>query len=325
LTSIIVYVTLAAASTLAFWSSLMEATFLTLNPFSLSSSINEGSHGAAKALTIVKEKTQLVSVTTFLDTVASVVITSSIALILTDYFGPIGWVYTAVAGSLAIMILLYLLPKAIGIENALRMAIRLAPSTQLVLDVLSPLAVPMTSLARMLSEAIVGKPTYKTEDLADEFEDVVLMLERAGHIEPDAGRLLRTAVSSSRSTAGDVLTPVEEIVYVTSNSTVLDALKAMGRTGHPRIPVFNQSRDMFVGAVTFHTMSKAIGRDLLDSSLLDYMIQPAKADRGDSLASVIQLMQDSATTIVFVYDENNKMIGMITLSDVLERIMGIKV
>lgn len=320
----IVYACLAAAAVLAFWSSLMEATFLTLNPFSLSSTLSEGSQKAAKAMVIVKEKTKLVSVTTLLDTVASVVLTSSIGLTLTSYFGSIGWVYTAVVGSLAIMILLYLLPKAIGIENSFRMALSLAPSTQLVLSALAPVAVPMTSLAKMLSERIMGKPTYKTEDLADEFEDVVLMLEKAGHIEPDAGRLLRAAVSSSRSTAGDVLTPADEIIHISSNATVLDALKVMGKTGHPRIPVFNEVKNTFVGAVTFHTISKAIDRGLLDSSLLDYTIQPAKADRNDTLASIIQQMQEAGTTIVFIYDSSN-MVGMITMSDLLERIMGIKV
>jgi CBS domain containing-hemolysin-like protein len=302
----------------------MEATYLTVSPFSLGSSIGSGSAKATKALAIVKEKTQLVSVTTMLDTTMSVIQASSIGLILTELFGPVGWILTAVVGSLVIMIFLYLLPKAIGIENSPTMAIRLASSTQLLLNTLSPVAVPLTSLARSLSDRIVGKPSYVVEDLADEFEDVVLMLEKAGHIEPDAGRLLRTAVSSSRSTAADVVTSVSEIVYITSNETVLGALKMMGMTSHPRIPVFEATRKIFVGAVTFHSISKAISRDLLNTSLLDYMIQPARVSKDDSLANVIQTLQDTGTTIAFVYD-GDEMIGMITLSDLIERIMGIKV
>jgi len=312
------------AAVVAFWSSLMEATFLTLSPLSLSSSISEGSRRAVKALAIVNEKTKLVSVTTLLDTIASVVLASSIGLILTDFFGPIGWVITAVVGSLVIMNLLYLLPKAIGIENSLRMAIRLAPSTHLLLEGLSPAAVPMTSFARVLSEKIVGKPSYKTEDIADEFEDVVLMLERAGHIEPDAGRLLRTAASSSRSTAADVLTPIEEIVHIPSDATILDALKVMGATGHPRIPVIDVARNLYVGAVTFHTISKATSRGMLNDSLLDYTIQPARVHKEDSLASIMQMLQETGSTIAFVYDGEN-MVGVVTLSDLIERIMGIKV
>jgi CBS domain containing-hemolysin-like protein len=319
-----IYASLVIAAVVAFISSLVEATFLTLSPLSLSTPVGAGSQRAAKALVIVKEKTKLVSVTTLLDTISSVVIASSLGLILTSFFGPIGWIYSAVVGSLAIMILLYLLPKAIGIENSLRMAMVLAPGTDLLLRVLSPVALPMTSLARVLSEKLVGKEAYKTEELADEFEDVVLMLEKAGHIEPNAGRLLRAAASSSRSTAADIITPVEQIVYVRSDATVLDALKLMGKTNHPRIPVFDEGRKTFVGAVTFHTISKAAGRDLLNGSLLDYTIQPARVKNDDSISSIMQTLEDSGTTIAFVYD-GDRMVGVVTLSDLIEKMMGIKV
>jgi len=322
--SIAVYVVLVASTFVSFWSSLVEATFLTLRPLSLSSSINAGSSHASKALAIVREKTRLVSVTTFLDTISNVVLASSIGLILSDYFGPIGWIYSTLGGSLAIMVLLYLLPKAIGIENALRMSIALAPSTMLVMDVLAPVAVPLTSIAKGLSERLVGKPTYREVDLVDEFEDVVTLLEKAGHIEPDAGRLLRTALASSKSTAIDSVTPMEEIISIPSNATILEALKAMGQTSHPRIPVYDLKRMEYIGSVTFRTISKAVGRSLLDASVLDYMVQPAVVDRDEGLASVMEKMQDAGTTIAFVFD-GQKMVGMITLSDIIEQVLGVKV
>ncbi len=323
MTSVVVYVALLASVIVAFWSSVVEATYLTLRPFSLSSMIESSSH-AAKAMTIVSEKTRLVSVTTFLDTVSNVILASCIGIVLSDTFGPIGWVYSAVAGSLVIMVLLYLLPKAIGIENALRMSISLAPGTKLVMDMLAPIALPLTSIARGLSERIVGKPTYKEVDLADEFEDVVTMLEKAGHIEPDAGRLLRTTLTSSKNTAADTITPVAEIVSVSSDATILEALKAMGRTSHPRMPVYDSKRDLYIGAVTFRTISKAIGRDLLKANVTEYMVQPARVDKDEGLASVMEKMQDAGTAVAFVLD-GTAMVGMITLSDIIERILGIKV
>jgi magnesium and cobalt exporter, CNNM family len=324
LVSPIVYVSLVVSIFVSFWSSLVEATYLTLRPFSLSSSIGNASSRATKALAIVGEKTRLVSVTTFIDTISNVVLATSIGLALSDYFGPIGWVYSAAGGSLVIMILLYLLPKAIGIENALRMSVFLAPSTKLLMDALSPIAVPMTNLARKLSEMIVGKPGYKDVDLSDEFEDVVTMLEKAGHIEPDAGKLLRTALSSSRNTASEVLTPEKEIVSIPRDATVLDALKAMGQTGHARMPVYDHEKKTYIGAVTFRTISKAISRDLLDSTIRDYIIQPAQVKGDEVLAGVMDEMQNAGTTIAFVFD-GEAMLGVITLSDILERLLGMKV
>jgi len=321
---LIVYVSLVVATVLSFWSSLVEATYLTLRPFSLKSSAEEGSSRARSALVIVGEKTKLVSVTTLIDTMANVVLASTIGLILSEYFGPIGWVYSAAIGSFAIMTLLYLLPKAIGIEHSPRMALYLAPASKFTLDLLSPVAVPLTSFAKALSQKVVGRPGYREADLVDEFEDVVTMLEKAGHIEPDAGRLLRTALASSRSTAIDIATGIEQIVSVSSTDTVLDALKAIGRTNHPRMPVFDGERRHYIGAVTFRTISRAINRDHLSESVLAYMIQPAKVGKDDGLASVMEKMQETGTTIAFVYDDG-RMVGMITLSDIIEQVMGIRV
>ncbi len=320
----IVYVSLVVSMVVAFWSSIVEATYLTLRPFSLSASIGSGSSDATAALEIVSEKTRLVSVTTFVDTVSNVVLATTIGLILSEFFGPIGWVYSTVGGSFVIMTLLYLLPKAIGIENALRMSMVLAPSTKIAMYVLAPLAVPMTNFARRLSERLVGKPGYKEVDLAAEFEDVVTMLEKAGHIEPDAGRLLRTQLASSRSDADSVITPLEEIVSIDSDATVFEALRSMGQTNHPRMPVYDAKRKMYIGAVTFRTVSRAVSRDHMDSPIHDYMIQPAQVAGDDTLPTVIDKMQDAGTTIAFVFD-GDRMTGMITLSDILERLLGVKV
>ena len=322
--AVIVYVALIAAVFSAFWSSIVEATYLTLRPFSLSSSIAAGSTRAAAALEIVSEKTRLVSVTTFVDTISNVVLATTIGLILSDFFGPIGWVYSTIGGSLVIMTLLYLLPKAIGIENALRMSMVLAPSTKMIMTGLAPIAVPLTSFARTLSERLVGKPGYKEVDLAAEFEDVVTMLEKAGHIEPDAGRLLRAQLASSKNNAASVVTPLEEIVSIDSDFTVFEALRTMGQTNHPRMPVYDHNQKTYIGAVTLRTISRAVSRDHIDYPILDYMIQPARVSEDDSLPSVIDKMQDAGTTIAFVFD-GDKMVGMITLSDILERLLGIKV
>ena len=320
----VVYLVLVAAVLVAFWSSLVEATYLTLRPFSLGPLIGTGSTHAAQALEIVSEKTRLVSVTTFIDTISNVVLATTIGLILSDAFGPIGWVYSAVGGSFVIMTLLYLLPKAIGIENALRMSIALAPSTMMIMAIFAPFAVPLTNFARSLSERMVGKPGYKEVDLAAEFEDVVTMLEKAGHIEPDAGRLLRTALASSKTAASEAITPTEEIVSIDSESTVFEALRSMGQTNHPRMPVYDARRKMYIGAVTSRTISKAVSRDHIDTGIQEYMIQPAHVSKDDGLPTVIDKMQDAGATIAFVYD-GEKMVGMITLSDILERLLGIKV
>ena len=81
----------------------------------------------------------------------------------------------------------------------------------------------------------MGKPGYTAEELVDEFEELVGLLEKDGHIEPDAGRIIRSALASSKKVASDTLTPLE-IVSAKTTSTVSEVLKLKGSSNQTRLP-----------------------------------------------------------------------------------------
>jgi putative hemolysin len=319
-----VYLALGVAVTVSGWMSLVEATFLTLRPLSLTTESASGNARATKAIKIVGEKTKLVSTTTFISTFADVVLTSATGLILSSAFGAAGWVFTVVIASLVIMVFLNLLPKAIGIENSVRMALFLSPSTDVLLALLSPVALPLTGLARTLSQAIVGKPAYEKGALVDEFESLLIMLERAGEIEPDSGRILRSALASSKTTAGDLLTPISEIVAVNVDSDVKEALRLMGKSNHPHLPVYDAKAGTYIGAVTFRSLFRAFNAEGIGDGAVRYMVQPAKVDAEETAASVMDKMQKAGVTMAFVSEEG-KLVGMVTVTDILEVILGTKI
>ena len=297
-----VYLSLGVAVVLSFWMSLVEATFLTVRALALTSESTDGNPKATRAIELVQDRTRLVSTTTFLSTVSDVIITSATGLILSSALGPGGWVVTVVVVSLVIMVFLNLLPKAIGIENSVRMAMFLAPSTNVLLSFLSPVALPLTHLAKRLSQAVVGKPAFEKDALVDEFESLLIMLEKAGQIEPDAGRILRSALASSKTTAGDLLTPIHEIVAVGVGSDVRAALGLMGGSNHPHLPVYDAKTGAYVGAVTSRSLLKAFSGGGFADNILGYMVQPARVDSDDTAASVMDKMRRAGVTMAFVSD-----------------------
>jgi putative hemolysin len=319
-----VYVSLVAALTVSFWMSLVEATFLTVRPLSLTASSEGGNAKATKALKIVEERTKLVSTTTLLSTFADVILTSATGLILSEAFGPAGWIVTVVIVSLVIMVFLNLLPKAMGIENSVSMALFLSPGTAALLKLLSPVALPLTKLAKTLSQKVVGKPAYEQDSLVDEFESLLIMLEKAGDIEPDSGRILRSALASSKTTAGDLLTPLSEVVSVNVGSDVKEALRLMGKSNHPHLPVYDKKAGVYLGAVTFRSLFKASSAEGISDGVSRYMVQPAKVEADETAASVMDKMQKGGVTMAFV-SEGGKLRGMVTVTDILEVILGTKI
>ncbi|HUI00127.1 MAG TPA: CNNM domain-containing protein [Nitrososphaerales archaeon] len=319
-----VYLVLVVALVVSFVTALIEATFLTVRPLSLTAASSNGDQKAAKALRIVEEKTRLVSTTTLLSTFADTILATASGLILSSEVGPEGWVLAVVLVSLVIMIFLNLLPKAIGIENSVRMATSLASGTRVLLTLLAPVAVPLTKLARGLSQGIVGKPAYANDALVDEFESLLILLEQAGHIEPDSGRILRSALASSKTTAGDLLTPIHEIVSVGAGADVRDALRIMGSSNHPHLPVYDAQKNEYVGAVTFRSLFGAMSADGISHRVVSHMVQPAKVDADETAAKVMDKMQRAGVTIAFVY-EGGRLVGMVTVTDILEVLLGTKI
>lgn len=318
-----VYLALGVALLVSFWMSLVEATFLTLRPVSISGASAAGNTRASKAIRIVSERTRLVSVTTLLSTFADVILTTTTGLALSSALGVSGWVLTVVVVSLVIMVFLNLLPKALGIENSVRMALFLSPGTEVLLRLASPAAIPLTRVAKELSQAIVGKPAYNQGELVDEFESLLIMLEKAGEIQPDSGRILRSALASSKTTAGDLLTPISEIVAVGIGSDVREALRLMGESNHPDLPVYDGNAGVYVGAVTFRSLFKAFDAGGFAENVLDCLVHPAMVDAEETAASVMDKMREAGVTMAFV-SQTGKVIGMVTVTDILEVILGTK-
>ncbi len=318
-----VYIVLVVAAVLSFTSALVEATYLSVKQVSLFSMQQDGSSKARAALRITNEKTKLVSVTTLIGTISNVALATTAAIILSEAFGPVGWLVSVVLGSIIIMIFLDLVPKTIGIEDPVGKAISLASGVAGAERALSPIAQPLMNASRRIATSLSGKPTYSVEDISEELESRIEMLEADGRIEPDAGRILRTTLASSKYDVKDAATPIEKVTAVDSETTVLEALKAMGSSRHPWIPVFGRDTGEFVGVVTFRSLTRGLTEGRLDQPISGSVHQAARVDADESIAKVADSMSRQGATIAFVYRQG-KMIGVITFSDLLERILGFK-
>ena len=319
----LVYVGLIAAAIVSFCIALVEATYLTVKRPSLFSMQKEGSRRAGFALKITEEKAKLVSVTTFIDTVANVVLVTTMGIALSDLFGPLGWLVSVLVGSLLIMVFLSLIPKTIAVENPVKMAVALSPATLGTIDALSPVAGPLAGFAKRIAAFMGGKRVYREDEIFEEMESALDMLEADGRFGPDAGRMIRTTLASSQYTVMDVATPSKKIVSVEADATVLEALKVMGSSRHPRIPVFDKSKQEFVGVVTFRSLSRGIAENGVGGKTSKYLVQPAKVEADASIVSAMDSMSTAGVTIAFVY-QDGAMIGVITITDLLERILGFK-
>jgi len=98
----------------------------------------------------------------------------------------------------------------------------------------------------------------------------------------------------------------------------------MGNSKHPHLPVYDSKADDYVGAITFRSLFRAFADGAFTDKVTKHMVRPVKVGLGDTVATIMDLMQKAGVTMAFVHDEG-QVIGVVTLTDILETILGMKV
>jgi CBS domain containing-hemolysin-like protein len=158
-------------------------------------------------------------------------------------------------------------------------------------------------------------------------EDELKMLVTASHekgiLEESEQEMIVRALGFADIEAEEVMVPRTEIVAIAADATLQEAVHIVSTTGHARYPVYNENLDDVIGV--FHTkdLYKLLARNALKQFNLRRMVRaplmvPGTLPADDLLAS----MQRQRTHVAIVVDEYGGTSGMITLEDILERIVG---
>ena len=151
-------------------------------------------------------------------------------------------------------------------------------------------------------------------DKAKEAEDDVL--------EADEKKILSRAFAFDKISVKQVLTPKEKIFSIDINGLTATRLnKILLDNKYSRIPVFDKEKDNIVGILTV----KSYFKEYIEDKHLDIrsvLNAPLKVKDADKVDDIFEKFNDEKTHIALVYNDNDELIGMITMEDVLEELVG---
>ena len=156
---------------------------------------------------------------------------------------------------------------------------------------------------------------------AEELSMLVEESEEAGAITPDEASYARNVFELSEKTAGEIMVPREKVVTLSLNASEDEILATSRDSAHTRLPVWEGTPDNIVGIVNtkdlFHLFSL---RGLVN--LMDAMYPPLFVSPTDSLAKLLRIFKREKRPMAVVRDSSGKFVGIVTLEDILEEIVG---
>lgn len=300
-----------------------EMALISADKLMLHKQASRGNKGAKLALQLIA-KPERVLATTLVGTNICVALQASLTTIYTfKNWGPSYEAYTVLVLSPLVLIFGEILPKTIYQRYAEQLAPRIAPLLQLANWVFLPVTWTLERYTDWLSkriqpieEMVTGKQKHSHRE---ELRYLLTYGQKETTLKTSERRMLKRILDFSKSEAKNALIPLIKVDMVEDTLSVAEALEAFTKFGHSRLPVYHERVDNIVGVL--HLFDLFSEQDL--SKPITLVMQPAQySPESQQLEHLLFTMQKRGVQMSIVVDEYGGAVGIVTLEDILEEIVG---
>ena len=164
------------------------------------------------------------------------------------------------------------------------------------------------------------------EDNAEEVseEEIIMMLdegEEAGSIESGEKELIKNVFSLNDTTAEDVMVHRSQVAFLKRDDARTTLLNEIAESGYSRLPVYGENIDDIVGILYAKTYLTAQSRGER-CEMKDFLMPPRFVHASTHINRILLDMQREHAHMAVVVDDYGGVIGIITLEDILEELVG---
>ncbi|MBQ2895840.1 MAG: HlyC/CorC family transporter [Oscillospiraceae bacterium] len=315
------------AAILLFWCgsaffSASEMAMSSANRLRMENAAEEGSSAARAACKVLDNYEDTLSAILIGNNLCNIASDSLVTVVVTALVGS--W-FTPISTVLVVLILIFFCesaPKIVAKKNANRFTMRIAPLLRGLTILLMPVIRLVGLLIRLLTFAMKGEQRQSgDEEAAAELQSILETVEDEGVIDEERSELLRSALDFSETAVMDVMTARVDVLAVNVEDSLEEILDEISDEPYTRIPVYEDSLDNVVGVLYLNHLFRA----LLDEERPDIrslLLPVSYVYKTVKLPDVLRQLRNNQQHLAVVTDEYGGTLGIVTLEDVLEEIVG---
>jgi CBS domain containing-hemolysin-like protein len=216
-----------------------------------------------------------------------------------------------------------LVPKTMALQTPDRIALWISRPLLLFIYLSRPFILLINGTGgRVLHALGYGRPVG--EEMVHSVEELLLLIEdteEAGILDSDQADILENVFRLSSKRVGDCMVPREKMAGLEVNTPPDKVLEAVRSGAHTRMPVYEGEPDNIVGIVNTKDLFYLFS--LQGVVILSDALYPALYLKPDeAMANALRLFRKSRRHMALVRDDAGHIVGLITLEDVLEELVG---
>ncbi len=306
--------------------SLSETAMMASNRFRLRHMAQNGHRGAQVTIALLDRTDKLLGVILLGNNLINSAAATLVSVITIELFGEDRWALGAgtLAITFAILVFSEITPKIIGATHADRLALILG----FLLTPLLRLFYPVVWFVNLFASGLLSTlrlsppPTTDVVQLTPE-ELHSLVLESAHLIPPKHRSILGNLFDLNVITVEDLMTPRAHIEILDLERPWNEVLDQISTSHHSRLPVCRESLDQLLGVIGVRRLVGDASRgNLSEAAILEQTAEPYYIPAGTAAFSQLAFFQENRQRVGFVVDEYGDILGLVTLEDIIEEIVG---
>ncbi len=283
---------------------------------------NQGHNGAKLILKMFKKPDVILGTTLVGTNIATVILTTLGTLLMIRFFGKHGDIYAFFIYTPFFLILGEIVPKSVYQQKANVLAPIIIYPLRLFSIIFAPIIFIFSRIARLTARMLgSGKSDQSVFITRELVRSVVEMAERGSNIDAfDRGRIKRV-IRFADTTVGEAMIPVAEMTAVNHNQNTREAVNLIRRLGYNRLPVYKDNTSNIFGIITLTTWDM-MDRELSLRPLSEFIKQPHYVSANQTIDQLLPILRKRKDHMAIVVDEFGSAIGMITMEDILEEVVG---
>lgn len=300
-----------------------ETAFSTLNRVRMRNLEEEGSKKAARVNKILESYSKMLSAILIGNNIVNLTASS-----LTTAFviGVCGNAYIGLGtGILTIVVLLggEIIPKTWANLNSEKLALAYSSVIYALMKVMTPVIFIVDLLSKGILKLLHVDPNKKMDTITEsELKTYVDVSHEDGQIESDEREMIYNIFEFSDTCVKDIMIPRTNMVTVNADESVNDLIKIFHESMYTRIPVYQEDKDSMIGFVNIKDLFIARISGQKNITLKSLLREAYYTYEYKKNADLLLEMREKSMNVAFVLNEYGSTVGMVTLEDLLEELVG---
>ncbi|MBL6664476.1 MAG: DUF21 domain-containing protein [Rickettsiales bacterium] len=286
----------------------------------------EGDKSAKNLEKLLKKREKVISSMLIGNNMVNILSSVLATSVFLKIFGEAGLIYATISMTILVIIFAEIAPKTIALKITDKVARALSPTITVFVAILSPLATSSQKIVNIVIAVFISNAHQASkEEEIKEIRDTVRLKHKEGSIVEYDKDLIDGVLDLSDIEIGEIMVHRKEITGINIDLEIEEIIKLSLQSKYTRIPLWRDNEDNIIAILNVRRLLKAIQKNkgiTKNINFLEATSRPWFVPVSNTLREQLVSFRKRRKRFALVIDEYGSLLGLITLEDILEEIVG---